>query len=287
MKKIVCKILALSLLATTFAFDWPQENVTKDTFKSYFGQNRGGILSTSLVFNDPEEIRAAEDGRVLIIITDNDEDSDFFPSTLGSAVIIAHEDNLLSVYGNLDEESLTVTDKTDVNIEAGSIIGNSGNSGWQAEQSYLEFQIIDTKNNSAINPKILMAREENELQLSLSGIYISNKNGDFFDLNTHKTYTSGLYRVYQKRNIVACPYKTTIMINGVEVDQIGYDLIVQENGKSCVNGKKKYTSSDVYPDEKLQLLGEAMFTPGKTTLGLAVTDILGNRKQLNYSVTVY
>ena len=216
-----------------------------------------------------------------------DDDNDFFPSTLGTAVILSHEDNLLSVYANLDSETLTVNDKTELKVDAGTTLGKCGNTGWQNGVTGLEFQILDTKNASAINPKILMSRTENEVALSLSGIYILNKNGDYFDLNAHKTFSSGLYKIFQKRNPIASPYKTTVTMNGIEFDQIGYDLIVQENGKTCVNGKKKYTSQDVYPDDKLQLLGEVMFTPGKTTLGLVVADILGNRKQLNYSVTVY
>lgn len=287
MKKFLFAVAVFCMAVTAFAFDWPLETITKDNYKSYFSQNRGGVLSTSLVFKNQEEIKASDDGRLLIIMTENNDDSDFFPSALGTAVIISHEDNLLSVYANMDTATLSVNDKTEVKIEAGTTLGTSGNTGWQDGVSSLEFQIIDTKNSSAINPKILMARSENELPLSLSGIYISNKNGDFFDLNAHKTFSSGLYRIYQKRNPIASPYKTTIMLNGVEFDQIGYDLIVQENGKTCVNGKKKYTSNDVYPDEKLQLLGEAMFTPGKTTLGLAVEDILGNRKNLNYNISIY
>lgn len=287
MKKFLLKVIALCFTVSLFAFDWPLENIAKDNYKSYFSQNRGGLLSSSLVFKDQEEIKASDDGRLLIILTENKDDSDFFPSALGTAVIISHEDDLLSVYANMDTESLSVNDKTEVMIEAGTTLGTSGNTGWQDGVSSLEFQIIDTKNSSAINPKILMARSDNEIPLTLSGIYISNKNGDFYDLNNHKTLSSGLYRIYQRRNPIASPYKTTVMLNGVEFDQIGYDLVVQENGKTCVNGKKKYTNTDVYPDEKLQLLGEAMFTPGKTTLGLAVEDILGNRKNLNYNISIY
>lgn len=287
MKKLLTGFILAALSFSVFAFDWPQETVTKENIKSYFGQNRGNILSTSLVFKEPEDIKAADNGRILIILTENKDDSDFFPSTLGTAVIISHEDNLLSVYANMDTDTLSVNDKTDVSIDAGTILGSSGNTGWQDGISSLEFQIVDTKNASAINPKVLMTRTDNEIPLSLSGIYFVNKNSDYYDLNTHKTFASGLYRIYQKRNAIAAPYRTTIMLNGIEFDQISYDLIVQENGKTCVNGKKKYTSSDVYPDEKLQLLGEAMFTPGKTTLGLTVTDILGNSKHLNYNISIY
>ena len=105
-------------------------------------------------------------------------------------------------------------------------------------------------------------------------------------MNAYKTFSSGLYRVYQKKNVVAVPYKTSVSINGVIVDQINYDTIIQENNKICITGKKKYTSNDVYPKENFHLLGEAMFTPGKITLGLSEQDMLGNSKNLVYNITV-
>lgn len=278
--------ILLCSISMAFAFDWPQNEVTKDSYSSYFGQKRGEIISTSICFAEPSEIKAAEDGFILAILTEYNDDTDFFPSTLGTAVILAHEDNLLSVYGNIDQETLTLHGDNEHFVDSGAIIGSSGNTGWQNETSHLEFQIIDTKNKSAINPKVLMPRSETELPLNLNGIFVENKNHDFFDINTYKTFTSGLYRVYQKRNAVAVPYKTNVYINGVIVDQISYDTVIQENGKLCINGKKKYTSTDTYPNDSLQLLGESMFTPGRITLGLSEADILGNIKQANYNIVI-
>ena len=65
-----------------------------------------------------------------------------------------------------------------------------------------------------------------------------------------------------------------------------YDMITQENNKLCIIGKKKYTAADVFPNENLQLLGEVMFTPGRATLGLSISDILGNIKHLNYNILI-
>lgn len=286
MKKTLFTIAFLSTVLSVFAFDWPQANVTKDSFNSYFGQNRGGILSTSIIFSEPEEVKAAEDGYVIAVLTDNTDDSDFFPSTLGTAVILSHSDDLLSVYANLDAQTLTLKNQNERTIDAGAIIASSGNSGFQDNHGNLEFQIIDAKNKSAINPKVLMPRAEEEIPLSLSGIMIGSKNNDFYDINLYKTYNSGLYKVYFKRNPIASPYKTSVSINGVIVDQLSYDMITQENNKLCIIGKKKYTDSDIFPNDDLQLLGEAMFTPGRATLGLTISDTLGNVKQLNYNIVI-
>ncbi len=284
MKKTIISTLLILTSLSAFSFDWPQAEVTKNSFNSYFGQNRGGTLSTSIIFSEPEEVKAAENGYITAILTENSDDSEFFPSTLGTAVILAHNDELISVYGNLDEETLTI--KNEKELDAGAIIASSGSSGYQENNSNLEFKIIDAKNKSAINPNVLMPRAEEELPLSLSGIMIVNKNNDYYDINTYKTYSSGLYKIYFKRNPIAAPYKTTVSINGVLVDQLSYDMITQENNKLCIIGKKKYTASDVFPNNDLQLLGEAMFTPGRATLGLTISDMLGNVKQLNYNIVI-
>lgn len=284
MKKTIISTLLILTSLSAFSFDWPQAEVTKNSFNSYFGQNRGGTLSTSIIFSEPEEVKAAENGYITAILTENSDDSEFFPSTLGTAVILAHNDELISVYGNLDEETLTI--KNEKELDAGAIIASSGSSGYQENNSNLEFKIIDAKNKSAINPNVLMPRAEEELPLSLSGIIIVNKNNDYYDINTYKTYSSGLYKIYFKRNPIAAPYKTTVSINGVLVDQLSYDMITQENNKLCIIGKKKYTASDVFPNNDLQLLGEAMFTPGRATLGLTISDMLGNVKQLNYNIVI-
>lgn len=285
-KALVFISIILITSLTAFCFDWPQNEVSKKSFNSYFGQNRGGILSTSVIFSEPEEVMAAEDGYITAILTDDSDDTDFFPSTLGTAVILAHNDDLISVYGNLDAETLTLKNNNEHKIDAGAIIASSGNSGFQDNHGNLEFMIIDVKNKSAINPIVLMPRAEEEIPLSLSGIMIVSKNNDYYDINTYKTYTSGLYKVYFKRNPVAAPYKTSVSINGIVVDQLSYDMITQENNKLCIIGKKKYTDADIFPNEDLQLLGEAMFTPGRVTLGLSISDMLGNVKQLNYNIVI-
>ena len=288
MKKILILFTALFLSASMlFAFDWPQADITEESCSSYFGQNRGNILSTSLVFSEPAEIKAADNGYILVVITDMNDDTDFFPSTLGTSVILSHEDNLLSVYGNLDTASLTLNDEDEKFIDGQATLGSSGNTGWQNEKGNLEFQVIDAKNKSAINPKILLPRLSKEIPLTLSGVFIENKAGTLYDINTSRTYASGIYRIYQKRNLVAAPYRTAVAINGVMVDQISYDTISQENGKLCVIGKKKYTSTDIYPSDKLQLLGEAVLSTGRATLTLYTEDILNATKQLNYNVSVY
>ena len=287
MKKHVLLAIFLIVSFNLSAYEWPQENVEQTSIKSYFGQKRGEAISTSLVFLDPEPIKCIEEGKLLIIMSDESDDSVFFPSTYGTSVIVSHDDSLLSVYGNLDKDEVAKALDGKTEIASGEYIGQPGNSGWQNGTSSLELQIIDTKKATAINPKILITRTNTELPLKLEGIVLENKTGAKVNLAYQRTIKSGLYKIYQKRNPVACPYKTTVSINGVVVDQINYDTINHENNRLYVSGKKKYTSSDIYPDGELQLLGETMFTAGKSTLGLIVNDFLGKGVQQNYIISVY
>ncbi len=290
-KNIKTLITAFSLIVafsnTLFGIEWPQEDYNNDAFNSYFGQNVAGKISTSLVFRDPAEVKAMNDGKILIVMTDVADDSEFFPSTLGNTVILCHEDDLISVYANLDGETLEEKTEAKKTFAEGEIIAETGNSGWQEKRSNLEFQIIDLQKSTAINPKILLPRAENEIEYTLTGIMLQNKDGKFFDIRENKIYPSGLYKVFQTRNEIAAPYKTTVTINGVVVDEIAFDTIGQENGKLYLIGKKKYNSEDLYPDKNLLLLGEMMLTPGRSTLGLTAQNFLGKIKQLSYVISIY
>ena len=131
-----------------------------------------------------------------------------------------------------------------------------------------------------------MSRTETEVPLTITNVTLENKSGNTIDLNISKTIPSGLYKIYYKRNDVACPYKSSILINGVIVDKLSYDIIIQENEKTCILGKKKYIQESIYPDGTRHLLGEAMFTPGKTTLTVEVENILGETNVKNYNLSI-
>ena len=287
MKKniLICSCLFISTLLS--AFEWPHDNTEKAFLKSYFGQKRGKQISTSLIFANPEPVKCIEDGKVLIIMSDEQDDSYFFPSALGTCVIVAHDDSLISVYGNLDQDSVKQSLDKKSFVKSGEILGEIGNTNWQSETSSLEFQIIDVQKGSAINPKILLPRTDNEIPISLGEIVVEHKIGNRISLKNQKSFPSGLYRIYQKRNPIASPYKTSVTINGVVVDQISYDAVYQENNKTYVVGKKKYTNSDIYPDSEYQLLGETVFTSGKSTLGLSIEDFLGKTIAQTFVITVY
>ncbi|MBP3709376.1 MAG: M23 family metallopeptidase [Treponema sp.] len=285
-KRIIPLLLTVAIIPL-FAFDWPQEAIISDIFFSYFGQLRGETVSTSLIFADTSDIKAADDGYIISIINEYDDDSCFFPSTLGNAVIIAHENSLLTVYGNIDKETLNESLYTQTTATKGMILGTSGNAGWQQGHSSLEFQTIDMANGNAINPRILLPRVGTELALTLTGITLENTSGTKYELLAQRRLPAGIYRVYRRRQEVAMPYKTRVSINGVIVDEIAYDQLIQNGTKLYAVGRKNYSKEVLYPEQGLHLLGEITLTPGRNTLGMTLTDILGAETSTAYSLTIY
>ena len=281
--KNILVLVAASLCWTGFAFDWPQNAIQSDSFYSYFGQLRGETINTSLIFTDSEEIKAADDGKVIAVLAEHSEESDLFESTLGNAVIVAHKDNLLTVYANLDRDQQRERYSLDT-VQTGTEFGVCGNSGWQLGMANLEFQVIDTKNQAFINPRVLMPRIGKELELTLTDISAVNRKGTEYAFNVSKRLPAGTYYLYRKRQDIAMPYRTTVFVNGAAVETIAYDMLVQKDGRLCTNGKKNYPANLLYPGAKRHLLAEISLPKGRNTITMVATDILGKEKSLSYTI---
>ena len=283
-KRLAAALISIASIAgTAHAFDWPQNAIQSDSFYSYFGQLRGETINTSLIFTDSEEIKAADDGKVIAVLGEHSEESDLFESTLGNAVILAHKDNLLTVYANLDRDEQR--ERYTLNrVETGATFGTCGNSGWQQGMANLEFQVVDTKNQAFINPRVLMPRIGKELELTIQDIVAINRKGTEYAFNVSKRLPAGTYYLYRKRQDIAMPYRTTVFINGAAVETISYDMFVQKNGRLCTNGKKNYPVAVLYSDSRRQLLAEVSIPKGRNTITMVATDILGKEKSLSYTI---
>ncbi len=286
MKKTVVTLAALTtFIAAAIAFDWPQNEILSNSFNSYFGQLRGNQLNTSLVFSDSEEIKVCEDGRVLASISEHDETADLFESTLGNSIIIGHKDNIMTVYGNLDSDFQEQRSAM-INVTTGTNLGTCSNSAWQENDSCLEFKVVDCKNKLFINPRILMPRIGAEAELSIRGVVaINKKNGVEYDLFKNDSIPAGTYTIYQQRQKISLPYKTTILINGYSVEQISYATLIQKDGKICTAGKNNYTSQQIYPASDKFLLGEIVIPRGKIKMTVISQDILNKEKQITFNFT--
>lgn len=286
MKKLFVVMTFIFTSAALFAFDWPQQEIMSDTFFTYFGQLRGGLMSPSLVFSGSDEIKTSDQGYVTVVLSEHDEQPDLFESTLGNAVIVQHKDSMLTVYANLSQEDHA--QRYELNeVETAQPLGKCGNSGWQEGNALLEFQVIDLASKKLVNPRLLMPRFGKELPLTITNVTAVNKKGTVFDLNSQKSLASGTYYIYRDSQTLSMPYKTTVLINGTAVESITWDTIVASKGNLCTEGKKLYPVSTVYPNSKKQLIAEVTIPKGKSRLTISLTDILGNEKTLTYSVEAH
>ena len=282
MKKIIFTISAFIFASTLSSFDWPQSDILADSFYAYFGQLRGGTINTSLIFSKNDEVKASDAGRILAVISEHGDD-ELFESTLGNAVILQHQNDMLTVYGNL-EESVQNNLSGETNIQKGRFLGTTGFSGWQSGDACLEFQVVDTRNQNYINPRILMPRIGSELELTIKNLEFMNKNGVSYNLLTTKTFYAGTYRIYRERQETSMPYKTSVYVNGALVDSITYETLLAKDGKICTNGKVNHPVKEVYPDKNKQLVAEFSLPKGHNTVTVIVADILGQEKTLTYNI---
>lgn len=273
--------------SAAFAFDWPQMETASDSFYSYFGQLRGGTIETSLIFKDSSDVKAADKGTIIATISEHNNDYGWFESTLGNAVIISHDNQLMTVYANLDAETIPSMVTRVAQVKTGTPLGTSGNSGWQEGRSCLEFQVVDTKNNASINPRILMPRIGEELPLAIGELSLTDRKGKTSYLTIDHEFASGLYSLYRTRQSVAVPYRTIVSINGAIVETISYDMLKEDNGSLCVYGNKFYSKELLYPDNKRQLLAQVQLTRGRNTVTVSITDILGQKETLSYKLDVF
>lgn len=284
---LLTSLILLTVLIPVFTFDWPQDDISPKRFFSFFGQKRANTISNSLIFSESETAKACDNGQVAVIITEHEDGFNWFESTLGNAVIIAHEDSLSTVYANLDQDNFNQQLFLNPKVTTGTDLSTTGNSAWQEKESYLEFQIIDTKNHNYINPLILMPRIGKEETLTLTNITLQNKFGKFYDLETQKNLPAGVYKVYRKRQNLAVPYKTAISVNGSESEKITFDTLKMAEDELSVEGNYLYPVSKLYIENDLMLMGELYLPHGKDTIALIVTDFSGNEKSRRFNVTVY
>jgi hypothetical protein len=286
MKKPCCFIITLLFAVNALlpTFEWPMDTVNALSFSSGFGELRGNMLSGSLVFIARGEVRAADDGIALAIIRDPDNGSDRFYSPLGNASAIDHNDDLLTVYGNLEA---IVPDSVPFDLRTGDVVGFAGASGWQGAQNGLEFQVIDVQQERVINPKRLMRPLADERPARLGGLSAVSKRGENYRLLETPSFPTGLYTLYHDFDRTLLPNTTIVSVNGTDIETITYDMMVERNGKLAIRGKKYYTQEEIYLDGRRMILAEVTLLRGRNTIRVAAQNINGEEISAVYVVNNY
>ncbi|EPF30364.1 hypothetical protein HMPREF9194_00681 [Treponema maltophilum ATCC 51939] len=249
------------------AFGWPR---LADTVAVFFAQKYGGTFNRGLVFNDPAEVAAAEDGQVLITIREDGADNGLFPSTLGNAVILSHKDHILTVYGGLEKNSV---DDGSGHADKAAAIGISGYSGWGTGRQSLQFQVIDTKIKAVINPLILIEGDAAAKKFVIKNVTAVSKNGNKTVLSNGMSIAAGTYVLYTDASEITMPYTTSVSVNGTLAEKTDYTALKTAQEKLCVQGSAQYDFSAIYSDKGAMRLAEILLVRGKNTLDISVQDI--------------
>ena len=284
-------IFVPALLCAAFgaaAFSWPTSGLDSSKSVFTFSQNRKGRFCQSLLFEGAQDAKAADKGKIIAVIGERPGDGDWFEPALGNALIVRHEDSLISVYGNLSKESASALSKKR-HVEDEEALGQTGTSAWSesGEEGGLEFQIADCASRTFINPMILMPRTIRPPKIALDGLAIENQFGRIYNLSSLRSVPAGVYKVYKKRQKDVNVYKSEVYVNGSELEKITKETIRMEDGRLALRGQRTYTSKDFYPNDELEFLGRVLLPHGSDTITIVAANIYDGSTTANFSLSAF
>ena len=288
-KSFYCVAILFAFLGQTlYSFGWPVKNLDTEKMVPSFARNRKGKFNVSLTFPNAQKAVAADNGKIIAVITEHQNDGDWFESPLGNAAIISHNDDLISIYTNLDAQSaLNLQDK--FQVSDGQELGDIAFSAWteNPQSGSMEFQIADTKGNTYINPLILTPRSIKPNRIYLDGVTIENQFGRAYTLATLRSVPAGPYTLYKKRQANISPHRSKVYVNGTELEKISKEVLKWQDGKIFIVGNKNYTSERFYPSDDTELLGHILLPHGVNTITITASDILENSVTANFMISGY
>ena len=296
-KLIFCVIFLFSF-TSLMAFEWPVDiSSTETTIKTNFAENRDTSFAKGFVFSTSEDIKSSEDGVVLVHLNPENSYYENFSSTLDNAVILAHQDKMLSVYSGFEQVNQDIfAGEIPVGTTLGSV--NKKSDAEVTEDSSttkilplpkkdFEFQIIDTKNTVVINPFLLLSKLEKISPVFPGKIFVVNKKGTEINLEERKSFASGIYSIYRENSSSRMPLKTSVFVNGEEFSTISYDTLLYKNSRISVSGKDFFTIEKIYPNSKRQFLGDIEVSRGKNLITVVVTDSLGIERRISHTIEAW
>lgn len=298
--KLIFCIIFLFSSAFLMAFEWPVDmSSTETSIKTNFAENRDTSFAKGFVFSTSEDIKSSEDGVVLVHLNPENNYYENFSSTLENALILVHQDKMISVYSGFEQVNQDIFSGE---IPVGTILGSVNkktdtevsveNTNPNAKKIPLpkkdfEFQIIDTKNTVVINPFLLLSKLEKTSPVFPGKIFVTNKKGTEINLEERKSFASGIYSIYREYSAGRMPLKTSVFVNGEEISTINFDTILYKNSRICVSGKDFYPIEKIYPNSKRQFLGEIEISRGKNLITVVVTDSLGIERRISHTVEAW
>ncbi len=271
-KKIgVCVGIVFSLILTSisflYAFDWAQKPVRAS---SLFSEIRGDSFNAGVVFASPGEVAVAEEGHVIMMLASNSSNMGWFESPLGNAVIVAHKNDMMSVYSNLNNIRLEQGKRE---VVAGEVLGVSGQSAWSDGSEGAGFQIMDTKMKRLINPAVLMQDLPQSQRVPVTGVIAVNRNGESFPLYNGAIFKAGAYTLYMDRPATGMIHGSSVALNGEVKETINYDTLEKIDNSLVVFGNKSYHYNEIYIQDDKMRLADILLARGTNTIEISLSNV--------------
>ena len=290
MKKIFLMFLSFTVFILN-ALEWPMNDFH---FSMLFGDaySEGGNFQVGLIFTGDESVKATEYGKKLIAIAENKTLREF-PSTLGNALVIAHDKGLQTVYGNLKAVPNIMDENS--KIETFSIVGTVGNTAWGRENE-LTFQVIDTQEKSFINPirhLLPLLPFNDQLFPSITGtVLVDDETKQTYRLDNIKNIKQGEYALYSflKDRMIEVtetfiPFDVSVLVNGRTALDVQFYVLEGNKGELYLK-KTKISAEKLYNNEGKVYLGHLVLKRGHTEIVISATDISQNTTRITYPLQV-
>lgn len=283
-RRVPFLMFAVLCAASLKAFEWP---IKDGVPLRLFGQKAPSRIERGLVLQTKDTIRSSGSGTLLITL-EGSRDMTGFPGTLGNAVIVSHDDGLVTVYGNL---SSTDRAKDATLIESGTIVSDPGSSGW-IEEGHVSFQVFDQIKKNALNPLLLLPGLTDRKPPVIKGLMAVSASNQQSALGSVKYLRQGRYRFYADiadsvdgSPHELSPFRVSVSVNGAESAVVPFDLIHSELGRNYL-GKSLFTNDRLYGYGGRMYLGDIQLNRGKNDISLSARDAAGNERVAHYTVQV-
>lgn len=280
---LACAFLVL-FQSTVHALEWPVSPAIPSLF---FGERDGNVVSRGLVFPATDTIRSAGAGTVLITLSENRNLSGF-PGTLGNAVVLVHDEDLATVYGNL--ASLDRIEGKD-SVDSQTVFGPAGNGGW-GPPGETRFEVLDLAKKTILNPLLLLPALRDTKAPRISDIVAVSAGNQTYTLGSSKYLKQGDYRIYanvadqlDSSRADLAPFRITVLVNGKERIAMPFEILKAENGAVFLS-KAEFTAENLYADTNRTYLGTVTFVRGQTDIAVIARDIADNERSAQFSLII-
>lgn len=276
-------ILFAVTLSCAVAFEWP---FLHSNPLSLFAQKTGSTIEYGIVLEKGELVRSAGNGTVIMTLESENSPAGF-PCTLGNTAIIAHEEGLITIYGNLS--SLDRIESRSA-VETGTIIGETGNNACSPEGT-LVFQVVDQVRRLYLNPLLLLPAQPDTRRPVITAATLTGGNGRIHNLSSVRTLRQGKYRLHAgisdtmngTTNSLA-PFRVTILLNGSEYGSLPFELVRTDDGILYL-GSTDYRLDQLYNSDSMLNLGEIPLARGRNDISVIARDLAGNERVASWSIT--